>query len=140
VAAAQPSISSVPIESAEQQAGAMLLSVRELLVRQRTQLVNALRGHAAELGVVPPPGEKGSRELRAEIAAADDATVPAAAKQALALLSREADRIEMRRQAIDAVLMQPHRIRNSFPSPPCTKGAVHTRPSASAGERARILR
>ena len=30
----------------------MLLSVRELLVRQRTQLINALRGHAAEFGVV----------------------------------------------------------------------------------------
>ena len=37
----------------------MLLSVRELLVRQRTQLVNALRGHAAEMGLVAPLGEKG---------------------------------------------------------------------------------
>ncbi len=48
IAAAQLSISSVPVKSAEQKAAAMLLSVRELLVRQRTQLVNALRGHAAE--------------------------------------------------------------------------------------------
>jgi transposase len=50
VAAAQPSIGSVPVKSAEQQAAAMLLSVRELLVRQRTQLANAMRGHAAEMG------------------------------------------------------------------------------------------
>ena len=58
----------------------MLLSVRELLVRQRTQLVNALRGHAAEMGVVAPLGAKGLAELRTAIAAADDAAVPAAAK------------------------------------------------------------
>ena len=96
VAAAQPSIGSVPVKSAEQQAAAMLLSVRELLVRQRTQLVNAMRGHAAEMGVVAPLGEKGLGELRAEVAAADEAAVPAAAKQAIALLGREAERIEVR--------------------------------------------
>jgi transposase len=109
VAAAQPSIGAVPVKSAEQQAAAMLLSVRELLVRQRTQLVNALRGHAAEMGVVAPLGAKGVGELRTEIAAADDATVPAAAKQAIALLGREADRIEMRLRAIDATLMRQHK-------------------------------
>src|SRR5271157_1931131 len=109
VAAAQPSIASVPIKSAEQQAAAMLLSVRELLVRQRTQLVNAMRGHAAEMGVVAPLGEKGVAELRTEIAAADEAAVPAAAKQAIALLGREAERIELRRRAIDARLIQQHK-------------------------------
>jgi transposase len=109
VAAAQPSIASVPIKSAEQQAAAMLLSVRELLVRQRTQLVNAMRGHAAEMGVIAPLGAKGVVELRAEIAAADEAAVPAAAKQAIALLGREAERIELRLRAIDARLMQQHK-------------------------------
>ena len=110
VAAAQPSIGGVPVKSAEQQAAAMLLSVRELLVRQRTQLVNAMRGHAAEIGVVAPLGGKGLAELRTEIAAADDAAVPAAAKQAIALLGREAERIEMRLRAIDTTLMQQHKV------------------------------
>ena len=109
VAAAQPSIGAVPVKSAGQQAAAMLLSVRELLVRQRTQLVNAMRGHAAEMGVVAPLGEKGLAELRAEIATADDAAVPTAAKQAIALLGREADHIETRRRAIDATLMHQHK-------------------------------
>src|SRR5271157_3321034 len=109
VAAAQPSIASVPVKSAEQQAAAMLLSVRELLVRQRTQLVNAMRGHAAEMGAVAPLGAKGVAELQAEIATADDATVPAAAKQAIALLGREAERIELRLRAIDVRLMQQHK-------------------------------
>src|SRR5205814_3049099 len=102
VAAAQPSIGSVPIKSVEQQAAAMLLSVRELLVRQRTQLVNAMRGHAAEMGVVAPLGEKGFKELQAAIATADDAVVPAAAKQAIALLGREVERIEILLRAIEA--------------------------------------
>ncbi len=69
----------------------MLLSVRELLVRQRTQLVNAMRGHAAEMGVVAPLGAKGVGELQTAIAAADEAAVPA--KQAIALLGGEAGRI-----------------------------------------------
>ena len=94
MAAAQPSIGSVPVKSAEQQAAAMLLSVRELLVRQRTQLVNAMRGHAAEMGVAAPLDGTGLAELRTEIAAADETAVPAAAKQAIALLGRKVERIE----------------------------------------------
>jgi transposase len=109
IAASQPSIDSVPIKSAEQQAAAMLLSVRELLVRQRTQLINALRGHAAELGMVATLGEKGLAELRGEIATADDAVVPAAAKQALVLLGQEKDHLEMRLALIDAKLMHQHK-------------------------------
>jgi len=109
VAASQPSIGSVPVKSAEQQAAVMLLSVRELLVRQRTQLINALRGHAAEFGVVAPLGEKGVAALQAEIATADEAAVPGAAKQAIALLGGEADRVEARLAAIEAKLMQQHK-------------------------------
>jgi len=109
VAAAQPSIGSVPVKSVEQQAAAMLLSVRELLVRQRTQLVNAMRGHAAELGVVAPLGNKGLVALRSEIAVTDEAAVPVAAKQAIALLGREADRLEGQLAAIEARLMQQHK-------------------------------
>src|SRR5437016_4722552 len=109
VAAAQPSIGSVPIKSVEQQAAAMLLSVRELLVRQRTQLVNAMRGHAAEMGVVAPLGEQGFKELQAAIATADEVAVPAAAKQAIALLGPEVERIEIRLRAIEATLMQQHK-------------------------------
>ena len=109
VAAAQPSIGSVPVKSVGQQASAMLLSARELLVRQRTQLVNALRGHAAELGVVAQPGGKGLAQLQTELATADAAAVPAEAKQALALLGHEIDRIEARLGTIDAKLMTQHK-------------------------------
>ncbi|MGH8297079.1 MAG: IS110 family transposase [Steroidobacteraceae bacterium] len=109
VAATQPSIGSVPIKGAEQQAAAMLLSVRELLVRQRTQLANATRGHAAEFGVVARLGEKGLAQLQSEVATADEAKVPSAARQAIALLGSEADRIEARLAAIDAELLKQHK-------------------------------
>jgi transposase len=44
------------MKSAETQTNAMILSVRELLVKQRTQAINALRGHASEFGVVAAKG------------------------------------------------------------------------------------
>jgi transposase len=46
----------VTIKSPEQQAVLMLHRTRELLVRQRTMLVNALRGHLAEYGIIAPQG------------------------------------------------------------------------------------
>jgi transposase len=106
-AAERPGMHDVPVKSAEMQAQAILLSVRELLVRQRTQLVNALRGHATELGLVAPPGDKGLAALRAEIAA--DASLPAAGVEALRLLGSEVDRVEARLAEADARLMAQHK-------------------------------
>jgi transposase len=106
-AAARPGMRQVPVKSADAQAQAMLLTVRELLVRQRTQLVNALRGHAAEMGLVAPVGDKGLAALRAEIAA--DASLPAPAAEALHLLGAEIDRLEARLAEANAKLMAQHK-------------------------------
>ena len=46
----------VPIKTADQQAAAMVLKARALLVRQRTQAINALRAHLAELGIIAAGG------------------------------------------------------------------------------------
>jgi len=51
-AAVRPNMRFVEVKSQRQQAGAMVFRTRDLLVRQRTQLINALRGHLAEHGVV----------------------------------------------------------------------------------------
>ena len=109
VAAAQPSIGDVAVKPIEMQADAMLLSVRDLLVRSRTQLVNALRGHASELGLVAPQGEKGLARLQSEIATADTAEVPPAARQALKMLGGEIGRIEARLAEIDVQLTARHK-------------------------------
>ena len=55
-AASRPTMSFVAIKTAEQQARGMLFRTRDLLVRQRTQTINALRGHLAEFGVVAAQG------------------------------------------------------------------------------------
>jgi transposase len=106
-AASRPTMHTVAIKSTEAQASAMLLTVRELLVRQRTQLVNALRGHAAEFGLVAAKGDKGLAALRREIAGKED--LPAAAQQALELLGEEIDRIAARLDPMEKALMAQHK-------------------------------
>ena len=55
-AAQRPTMRFVAVKGEEQQARAMLFHTRDLLVRQRTQTINALRGHLAEFGVIAPQG------------------------------------------------------------------------------------
>lgn len=66
-AAVRPNMRFVEVKSPSQQAGAMVFRTRDLLVRQRTQLINALRGHLAEHGVVAPQGVTNVRILEAAI-------------------------------------------------------------------------
>jgi transposase len=55
-ASLRPNMRAVAVKSADQQSLAMLLKTREMLVRQRTQLINALRGHLMEYGITAPAG------------------------------------------------------------------------------------
>ena len=84
-AASRPTMRSVPVRSAESQAEAMDLSARDLPVGQRTRLVNAARGHAAEFGVIAAKGIAQVEPLLARIAEAD---MPPAAEKTLAHLGR----------------------------------------------------
>ena len=55
-AMSRPAMRFVPAKSVEQQAALMLVSLRDRLIRGRTQLTNAIRGHAAEFGLISPRG------------------------------------------------------------------------------------
>ena len=81
----RPDMRFVPIKSADQQAVLMLHKTRELLVKQRTMTVNALRGHLSEFGLIAPKGIHRVKELLA-LALADE-TLPEEAKQASAMLA-----------------------------------------------------
>ena len=70
-AVTRPTMRFVPVKTAEQQAVLMLHRTRDLLVRQRTMLVNALRGHMAELGVIAPQGISRVADLVAVLAYSD---------------------------------------------------------------------
>ena len=84
-AMSRPDMRFVPIKSADQQAVLMLHKTRELLVKQRTMTVNALRGHLSEFGLIAPKGIHRVKELLA-LALADE-TLPEEAKQASAMLA-----------------------------------------------------
>ena len=60
-AVTRPAMRFVPVKGTEQQAVLMLHRTRDLLVRQRTALANALRGHMAEFGLVAPRGHRPRR-------------------------------------------------------------------------------
>ena len=66
-AASRPTMRFVEVKSSEQQARAMVFRTRQLFVRQRTQAINALRGHLAEHGVIAPKSKAGIKKLAAII-------------------------------------------------------------------------
>jgi len=85
----RPTMRFVSLKSPEQQSMLMLHRTRELLVRQRTMLVNAIRGHMAEFGIVARTGLPQIKELLAVIADADDARLPPEARACLEGLARQ---------------------------------------------------
>ena len=106
-AASRPTMRFVAVKSEEQQAAAMTYRTRDLLVRQRTQTINALRAHLAEQGIVAPVGPAHIGRLAA-IVDGDDGVLPGAVRDlARLLLDQIADLsekiagldIELRRRA-----------------------------------------
>jgi transposase len=106
-AAGRPNMSFVPVKSAQRQAELMVLRTRELLVSQRTQLVNALRGHATEFGVIAGKGIERVGKLLEAIAA--DHSIPPVARDVLAMLGAEIARLDTRLNEIDADLLAQHK-------------------------------
>ncbi|TNC52299.1 IS110 family transposase [Rubellimicrobium rubrum] len=92
-AAQRPTMRFVTVKSEENQAAAVIFRTRDLLVRQRTQLINALRGHMGEFGLIVPQGAARVKELIA--AATDpDTLVPGAARPALQVLVSTLERLD----------------------------------------------
>ena len=106
-AMSRPTMRFVPVKSAEAQAALMLIGVRDRLVRQRTQLTNAIRGHAAEFGVIAAKGLDKIEPLLARIAA--DESLPALARELFAEEAGEYGRLSEQLRTIEAKLMAWHR-------------------------------
>jgi transposase len=84
-AVTRPSMRLVGVRSLENQAALMSHKTREMLISQRRQLINGLRGHLAEVGVIAAQGPRYARELADRIEAGDEA-IPLAVCEALAPL------------------------------------------------------
>jgi transposase len=107
-AMSRPGMRFVPVKSAEQQAGLMVLRVRDLLIKQRTALINAMRGHAAEFGVTAAKGPVRVAEL-VQRAHAEEAGVPALVLEMLRLLAGQLEAIETRLKTLEAQLIGVHK-------------------------------
>lgn len=106
-AMSRPTMEFVPVKSAEDQAALMLIGVRDRLVRQRTQLTNTIRGHAAEFGVIAARGLDKIAPLLARIAV--DERLPVLARTLFAQQGVELERLEAQLGEVEAQLMAWHR-------------------------------
>src|SRR6202030_446183 len=108
-AVTRPSMRFVPIKNVEQQSVLMLHRTRDLLMRQRTQLINALRAHLAELGMVAAQGNAGLKELLKIIAGERDARLPVDAHASLVVLAAGLHAVQTMIGSIDKRIVIEHR-------------------------------
>jgi len=108
-AVGRPTMRFVPVKTAEQQATQLLHRGREQLVRQRTMLVNALRAHLAEFGMVAAQGLRNVGELIAIVRDDGDRRLPAVARQVLQVLANQIEQIEAAVTALERQLLAWHK-------------------------------
>ena len=108
-AVTRPTMRFAPAKSAEQQSVLMLHRARELLVRQRTMVINALRGHCAELGLIVAQGASKVEELVAIIEDPGDVRLPPLAREALGSLVEQLHSAQARIKQLEATLLAWHR-------------------------------
>src|ERR1700719_2714194 len=105
----RPTMRFVQIKSVEQQGQLMLHRARDLLMRQRTQLINALRAHMAELGIVAAQGREGVKELLKIIASEEDARMPVDAHTSLVVLAAGLQALQTMIRSIERRIIAQHR-------------------------------
>jgi transposase len=104
----RPTMRFVQIKSVEQQGRLMLHRTRDLLMRQRTQAINALRAHMAELGIVAAQGREGIKELLTIIASEEDARLPADAHTSLVVLAAQLQALQTMIRSIEKRIVVQH--------------------------------
>jgi transposase len=105
----RPTVRSVQVKSAEQQSQLMLHRARDLLMRQRTQVINALRAHLAELGITAAQGTAGLKELLKIIAKDEDERLPVDAHASLVVLAAELQAMQTLIGSLEKRIMAQHR-------------------------------
>jgi transposase len=105
-AVARSSMRFVAVKTEEQQSTLAIHRVRETLVAQKTQLINALRAHLAEFGIVAPQGAGKVAQLTAVVADLEDTRVPALARSVLQSLVDQLRDTERRVEELDARLAE----------------------------------
>jgi transposase len=105
----RPTMRFVAIKSAEQQGQLMQHRTRDLLMRQRTQVINALRAHFAELGITAAQGREGLKQLLAIIAEETDESLPIDARASLMVLAAQLQAVQTLIGSIEKRIIKQHR-------------------------------
>jgi len=91
----RPSMRFVPVKTPDQQACLMLHRTRHLFIRQQTAVINSIRAHLAEFGIVSAVGRGGVKELLEIVADADDDRIPDLARQCVQALGQQLQQLRM---------------------------------------------
>jgi transposase len=105
----RPTMRFVGIKSTEQQGRLMQHRTRDLLMRQRTQTINALRAHMAELGIAAAQGREGLKELLAIVANDENPCLPIDARASLIVLAAQLEALQTMIGSIEKRIMTQHR-------------------------------
>jgi transposase len=108
-AVTRPSMRFVPVKSVEQQAALALHRTRNLLVKQRTQLVNMVRGLLAEFGIEMARGLHHALALAARLSSGDAAEVPALAQRVVKGLADQIGALQVQLGLLEKELLVWHR-------------------------------
>ena len=108
-AVSRPHMQFVPVKSAESQGVLMLHRTRDLLVRQRTMLICALRSHLAEFGIVAGQGKGNFARLVTLLGEREAGALPAAGRAALQLMAAQIDDANAKIEALEKAIVTQHR-------------------------------
>jgi len=111
-AVTRPTMRFVPIKSPEQQSVLMLHRTRQLFVRQRTALINAIRAHLAEFGIVAGVGRNGVEKLLELIAEGEDERIPPVTHECLMALAAQLAMVKRQILEADRRVLAWHRASN----------------------------
>jgi len=106
-AASRPTMRTVPIKTVEQQGATIVVKHREMLVGQRTQAINALRGHAAEFGIIAAKGCTNVTALLAVLAT--DEVIPISARAMFEQMGQHVVELDSKIEALDRQLLDQHK-------------------------------
>ena len=115
-AVTRPNMRFVATKSPEQQSGLVLHRTRHLFIRQQTSVINAIRAHMAEFGIVAPVGRNGVEELLNVVANARDKRLPDVARACVAALSAQLKMLKAQILEFDRMIMAWHRSQRGQPA------------------------
>jgi transposase len=99
----------VATKTMEQQSCLMLHRTRQLFIRQQTSVINAIRAHLAEFGIVAPVGRKGVMALLEIVADPNDRRLPEMTRSCIAALGAQLQRLKSQILEFDRKIMAWHR-------------------------------